>query len=401
MEILAAFAFLSISYKSISLLYPNRHSVLYLAIISLIIYSSYSFGYGDSAEEFCLPLIAYALFVGLKTIVSNRPITPTQAFFVGLTAAAVLWIKYTMVGFYIGWIVCLIYIYIKNKWQYQIASTFLYAFIGLIALSIPIFIYFCYHNSINVMLNVYFFNNATHYSGGSIPLNFTQSLLQFMVKNILLFILIVCGFTFYNTKRVIIYLLLSLATTIIFIFSFRIAIYYYSFILAAFAPFGIGLFNGAFKYINSHLLYLIISSFVLYCIYIVYNNPMSFLSEEETIQYKFNKIIQQESNPTLLNYGFLDGGFYTYSGIVPSNRYFCNLNISIPEIMEGQDSIVDNCSVKFIVIDPNKKSLTSSNYHQVAVAQGMILHNDMLNPTTYILYKLNDSICVSANKIQN
>ena len=396
MEILSAFVFLSISYKSISLLYPSKYSIQYLAIISLIIYSSWAFSWGDSAEEFCLPLIAYALFVGLKTIVSNRHITPTQAFFVGLTAAAVLWIKYTMVGFYIGWIACLIYIYIKNNWHSKIASTILYALIGLIALSIPILTYFSYHNSIDVMLNVYFFNNATHYSGGSIPLNLAINIIGFIVMNFLLWSLILCSIVFHKSKKLSAYLLLSFATTLIFIYSFNDAHRYYALILSAFAPFGVSLFNIS-KRLKPQFNHFIIMSSLIYCIYLICNNPLIFSSEKDTPQYKFDKIISQESNPTILNYGFLDGGFYTYSGLVPSNRFFCRLNIPIPEMMQEQDSIISNCGVKFMIA-PNNVEV--ENYHKIAEAH-YLSDNITGDSATYILYKLNDSISVSANKIQN
>jgi len=54
------------------------------------------------------------------------------------------------------------------------------------------------------------------------------------------------------------------------------------------------------------------------------NQKLSWLgvNKEDLVQYKFAAIINQTEGATLLNYGSLDGGFYTVSGIVPNVKYF-------------------------------------------------------------------------------
>ena len=64
-------------------------------------------------------------------------------------------------------------------------------------------------------------------------------------------------------------------------------------------------------------------------------------------QYKFAALIGEDA--TLLNYGFLDGGFYIVSGIVPDCRYFCRLNIDLDEMMEVQDGYVRDGKGSLIV----------------------------------------------------
>ena len=50
-----------------------------------------------------------------------------------------------------------------------------------------------------------------------------------------------------------------------------------------------------------------------------------------------------------MNYGFLDGGFYTVSRIMPSEKYFCGLNIKNSDIDESQNTYVKNGVVDFVV----------------------------------------------------
>ena len=66
-------------------------------------------------------------------------------------------------------------------------------------------------------------------------------------------------------------------------------------------------------------------------------------------QYRFAEIIRGSGDQTLLNSGFLDGGFYFASGVLPSSPYFCTLNIGLPEMEKAlQDSILQG-KTEFVV----------------------------------------------------
>ena len=75
-------------------------------------------------------------------------------------------------------------------------------------------------------------------------------------------------------------------------------------------------------------------------------------SRQDLVQYQFAEIIKQTENPTLLNYGFLDGGFYTTTGIIPNIRYFQKQNIAnavFPENIEQQEEAIKKKKVDFVV----------------------------------------------------
>ena len=76
------------------------------------------------------------------------------------------------------------------------------------------------------------------------------------------------------------------------------------------------------------------------------------------------RIINKIPNATLLNYGFLDGGFYTAANIFPSERFFCQLNIELPEMTESLTSALSEGRVDFIVSSHKLKN--SYNYELVA-----------------------------------
>ena len=72
-------------------------------------------------------------------------------------------------------------------------------------------------------------------------------------------------------------------------------------------------------------------------------------AREETWQYKFAAIIERSDEKTLVNYGALDLGLYTETGIVPDERFFCHLNIELDEMEQSLDQAVSERRAKFVV----------------------------------------------------
>jgi hypothetical protein len=76
------------------------------------------------------------------------------------------------------------------------------------------------------------------------------------------------------------------------------------------------------------------------------------IEKEDLVQYKFASIINQTEDPTLLNYGVLDLGFYTTTGIVPNVRFFQNQNIpysSFPLVKDEQERYIKEQMVDYVV----------------------------------------------------
>ena len=100
-EIAACFGFLFVSYK-ITELFEGRKSILFIPILGALIYSSKAFEQGDSVEELCLPLFTLSLYIGVKAVMNKKTPDKLGWFIIGVCSAAVLWIKFSMLGFYIG-----------------------------------------------------------------------------------------------------------------------------------------------------------------------------------------------------------------------------------------------------------------------------------------------------------
>lgn len=111
--------------------------------------------------------------------------------------------------------------------------------------------------------------------------------------------------------------------------------------------------------------------------------------KEDMPQYKFAEIINAKEDATLLNYGFLDGGFYFASGVMPSNKYFYRSNLVTQEMLDEQDYLIENHKVDFVVtrIDSPNQKVIDAGY--VCVAQ--VSHIYLGQEIDFFLYQLPSS----------
>lgn len=372
-EIIACYFFLYYSYK-ILILYTDKNIIYLLPVLSFFIYSSTNFCHGDSAEELCLPLLSYALYVGIKLLKFDDIPSFKESLMIGITSSCVLWIKYSMLGFYIGWIIIPGIKLIKKGKVKELIRMIMGIALGVIITTIPIIIYFLYNDALKELFTVYFYNNMFLYndSSQSIPVittlhNALNALGLWLDNNKIVALSVIFGILLLiKDKLIFINILVLFVFTSLFIFMNTTSYLYYSFILNVFSCF---VLIPVYRLLNNHR---ILKTILLYLTVIIVSISQSsnvyllFKHKNNLPQYKFKEIICREENPTLLNYGFLDGGFYTVCDIVPNCKYFCQLNINIDEMYQGQNQCIEQGLVKFVVT--RNKKIEDEKYELVSTA---------------------------------
>ena len=92
-------------YKLARLYTTPRPAMLLVSAAGVLTVVANCFLRGDNAEEFCLPLLTIGLYHLLLFARRNDGrMAPGLLFLNGLLAGCVLWIKYSMLGFWIAWI---------------------------------------------------------------------------------------------------------------------------------------------------------------------------------------------------------------------------------------------------------------------------------------------------------
>lgn len=369
-EIIACFSFLLVSYKTI-LLFASEKSIWAIPILSAFIYSSPYFAHGGSAEEYCLPLLSLSLYFGLKYVTQREAISYFRWFIIGLTASVVFWIKYTMAGIYIGIWLYLLFVSIMRKDIKRFLISILPLLAGLLLGSVPVFVYFIMNDATGDLFNVYFYNNIFSYSvktpdAHEVQQNAVTSVgrrTDVLAYSKMIEVLIVLGFIylFFKSRSGFLYYALSLSCLLFFVFIGERSYIYYSLPISIFAPLGAIIPFKIISFLMDKLRLfkrqgsrrLISVFYVFFCVvFILLSSSNVYLvkhKKEEMPQYIFKEIMSQSENPTLLNYGFLDGGFYTTTKIMPNCKYFCTLNIPVEEMEQIHREYIENGVTEYVI----------------------------------------------------
>ena len=366
--------FLYYSYRIISLLSDDRYAILGLPILAAIILNSRGFTHGASAEEFCIPFITFSLYHLLKYLLRypKNPINNKTMVANGFAAGCVFFIKYSMMGFWAGWLIILIFPFIfQANLRLIIKSLTLFVF-GFLIAAAPWFVYFSSNNSFSYFFEAYFFLNLNSYNA-TLPLFQRLGLItSIMWSNVLnnpaVALLVTTGvigsmtmagvFKTWHARLAPATLTAALAAGVY--GGGQIHKHYF----LAFAPMaivGMGILAHAAKYrmgfAPRNIKTLIISTalFALALSHTVINNQnaaMRMVKTDDLAQFKFAKIINQSSDKTILNYGWLDMGLYMATNTVPNIRFFFKSNISsksFPEADEEQSRYIRDGITEFIV----------------------------------------------------
>lgn len=378
LEIVAAFAFLVYMYR-IALLFCSDADALYLIpVLAALVYGTQAFSHGDSAEEFCLSLLTYALWVGLKASRKDEVPTNREFFLIGVTSGCVLWIKYTMLGFYLGWFIVPAYQMIRGcDWKKLVSSVAAIA-LGVGVASLPVIVYFAANGALNDLWQVYFYDNMFVYSSAgeaqhSTLTNIVRGSYYALLNNTGTAFIILLGTAWFGVAKkgkTFAQLLCSMLCTAAFTFCGDGQPRYYAFVFAAFMPAALPMLGWLLTRVNESArrscrwAYPVCG--VVLALLLNNNAYMLRYTKADLPQFAFQQYVKQVDNPTLLNYGFLDGGFYTVYDIVPHCKYFCRLNIQLEEMIEIQNDYVERGLSDFVVT--REKEIDSELYE--CVAQG-------------------------------
>ena len=158
LELFAGTVFLYFAAKTL-FLYKARGVYLVLPLLGAAVYASRSFCHGDSVEELVLPIFAVCLYLSEKSFSLNKTLSVRQWFAIGALAGLVLWMKFNLVGFFVGWALVPLY---KTLRRNGISGVFKAAgsvLLGVLLPSLPVFLYFGVTKSFCDLWTAYFYNN--------------------------------------------------------------------------------------------------------------------------------------------------------------------------------------------------------------------------------------------------
>lgn len=421
-EVLSMSVFLYYGGKIIGL-YTKGFSLWVLPLLAVGVTVSESFVHGGSLEELTLGIFAYGLYSLLSFLKSEEKENMSYGVIAvnGILAGVLLWSKFTLLGFYIAWVLIAAAVYaFRKRWKELWKAAGIFA-AAVLAATLPWVIYFGMHNAVGEWLEVYLRNNIFSYSSGKgIPfwqrlqtavLNTLQSLKNKENLSYSLFVILGCaGYVCFSRKRIsigekaaVVFLGLGMALGI---FIGGTKHDYYGLPLAVFSVFG-GLLlavlsdNLMNRLLRQEKALTIVKAAACGAAFLaaiagsLAFSPNTYLlkvKKEEMPQYRFAQIIEQSEDKSLLNYGFLDGGFYTVLGECPTVKYYFVMNMNPDVILAQQNQYVQEGITNFVVTwkayEASEEELKAlpvlSEYYELADYQYFYFEGDN---RTYALYR--------------
>lgn len=340
--------------KTVKLFLNTASSYLVSVLTGIVTANAFCFYLGDSAEEFCLPLLSVAIYYLCLYFKdnANRNLQWYTYLFCGICAGCIAMIKFNVLGIWFAWMASLSLhtLFVKK----EVKSAFLNAFIFIIGMALPVIpwiIYFTLNGALKDFLDVYIFINTKFYSTDTtfsivtfISNYFTRFLHGVLSSKLFSAITFISLWVLLFSKKVISE---KIPQRLPFLFAFifnALGIYlgtsisYYHLPFAVFIPFAfIGfvmlaeqlikkpeLFN---KIISSLLVILIIAALPI-SLTLSLSSRRTEKNFQKTVQYEFCEYIKSEKpDSKILNLGFLDGGFYLAADQVPAFVHFEQQNI--------------------------------------------------------------------------
>ncbi|MGY3749413.1 ArnT family glycosyltransferase [Vagococcus acidifermentans] len=388
-EIMAIFTTLLLVYR-IAASYMKEYAAVWATLLfsGLLVASPY-FDAGAGVEELSYPFIMFTIYAIHRLNQNDFTLTFGESFLSGICFGMIFWMKYTMLGGWLGFIVAYFVVSLIRKNAAAFFSFLGYFFLGFLAISLPVIGYFFSVGALSDLYHIYFYVNLAVY-----PPNFHSKIGQlgrgtylfitaFKQEVVLNALMIFATIFVINDKAIFRHIETKMLYTASFLAmgmgTFFGGISYRYYVLALF-PFGcipvLCMCRHFFYQRKNDAYYNNIKTFLLACftLIVALNLNTNFFESKffagnktvslripgektdhyKTAQYQFAKIINQEKKEkqTLLNYGFLDVGLYRAAAIVPDTKYFMKQNIAYdkyPVIMDTQNEIIDKKKVEFVV----------------------------------------------------
>ena len=410
-EIIAGTIFLAFAFKLIKRHSSTSVALVLIPLVAAGVYSSRSFYWGGAAEEFCLPMLSYTIYIidvfmhPQSTEEYDRISDSKTYLIVGILTGITALVKYTMMGFFFGFAVISIGLIFSRKGLVEVFKKALIYLLGIAIPFIPWLIYFAITGGLDDWYRCYIYNNLFFYSNitaDSITLYdklYKLAKLQYwlILDNLEYFIWIIACFILAlilerKAAKKIAYLFMYVSTFFV-IFYGGGTLPYYSIPLMVFAIPGAAyvadIFQKAYIKYNKRVLWcntavLVIALSTVFAKYNCLSSEYLLQSRQDHWLTRMASHIENAPDTTLLNVGCLDVGLYTITGIVPTCEYFQTNGIALPTMFEEQSRYIKEGLTEYVIAGEMEPDGIYEKYELI----DSVSFYDNSYDQVYYLYKL-------------
>ena len=380
METLAAAATLLFACRLLRLRMSPCASIAGACLPFALLLTSASFARGDSAEEFCLPFLAAALYVAFAEYDrSDGPMRAPRLFVCGLLAGAVATIKYTALGLFIGLCLCEGLLALRAGGIKRAAKSAL-AFLAGMALPVALWCaYFAANGALGDFFTAYVTNNVFLYDAGSGAADALREVLRIARDNALWLLPAALGvglFALFGREKGALRLCAALTAACAAACALGLGRLwpYCALTIGAVLPVALlgwrapvrraeprrqeGRAMGRAASLACVALSLLLAWVV---------SPNAFLRGVPLSEIAQGRLAaQMEPGATLLQYSHLDDGLYLASGALPRGKYFVRLNVRYGEMIDALDGYVARGEPDYVLISWRELPEEFARYELIA-----------------------------------
>ncbi len=389
LEILCLWGYLTFSYRIMRLFTENSITIPLTIFLGTIYITSDFFWYGDSVEELCLPILSYSLFHILRFIKTSRPPQISSSLFIGIGAGVVFWMKFTLMTFYAGVLIALIFVLYRKKLLNLLVKPLLLVVAGLLLVTFFVFAYFLYHGTFLEMVDAYFYTNLFLYHGTASngePAGLWFKLVKLAICAILVLPAAIIKVRWDVRVVVLVPFILQMLSYAL----FTVHLYYF---IPLFAYFPLFIFFLR-RQRTTKVSYVVM--LVLAVLSVITNfNIVTLISGTfpNTIK-EYAKIINEDMSvcKRVLTFSSRDVGIHLLTDQLPPIKYFFIPNIIKPEIKEEQSRALATGDIKYLVrkyddnqyVVPYYEIKVPENYELICQKQELLRHRFFLNPFMFL-----------------
>lgn len=352
-EILCCYCYLLFSWKTMRLFAPASMALPLTLLLGIVTYSSDFFCYGDSVEEFALPILAHSLWLLIMYVRDRRLPTFWHSVAMGAGVGLLFWMKFNLLFFYVGGLLSLICI----TWRRQSLADFWQvvgrSFLGFLAVTAAVLAYFAVHGTLEALWESYFMVNIVQYHG--VATNGEPPFWWFKLVKLGIWAVLMVPVILLKVNRDIKLLLFGTYGILVLSFATMTVQFYYFLtlfpffpLLASFLPSTPDADGSTAKNTGLYVTMLFIAVLDVATNWNIVtllngNFPSSVLEMAEIVNRN------DSGDSEVLTFSSYDTGIYQHTRHLPPNRNFFLSSIIDPEIKREQAEWVESGKVRYLV----------------------------------------------------
>ena len=371
-EILCCFGFLLFSYRTMRLFAEHGISLTATCVVGVLTYTTDFMNYGDTVEEFSLPILLGILYKTLKYAKLGELPRSWESVLIGASMAAVFWTKYTVLALCIGALAALLILAWRRGQMQPLLRCLAWCIVGAVGVTLAVLLYFVIHGNMQDLYYSYFYFNLFKYieaGNESAP-----EAWWFMPLKLVGWVLLVGAVLCLRISRSVKLVVAACwgAELLTFVI-FKVYLYYFL-IIFVFAPLTIYFI----RKIHSKAV-IAIGAIVLILFGTATNyNLMTLLSAGfPTAVLPLAETVNADKDPEkqVLTIRSYDTGIYTLTDCLPPIKYFCTPNAYVEELISEQTAYLESRKAKYLIMK-TEEPICYSAFHPDLTRDYMLIQEE-------------------------